>query len=256
MAGIMSYDSNSISTLFSSLGSRSNKNTTTDMLGISYTDYATIRSGSYFKLLRSYYSEGSNKTDSTSSNKTSTSTAKDTTAKLAATRQSAEDLKSSADKLLEKGSKSLFHQTTSTDADGKTTTKYDTDKIYSAVKEVVSNYNSLIDKAGDSNVTGILSAAASMTNMSKANAGLLSSIGITRAEKNKLVLDEETFKKADMSTVKSLFHTTGSYGYQISAQASMIDYYASNEAGKSNTYSKNGMYTYNYNTGEIYNSGF
>ena len=57
-----------------------------------------------------------------------------------------------------------------------------------------------------------------------------------------------------MNQVKSTFNTSGSYGYQISAQASMIDYYAQNEASKANTYNRNGMFTYNYNTGDIYSS--
>ena len=55
MATISGYDSASIGVLFSSLNTKSGSGTT-DLLGINYTDYATIRSGSYFKLLKSYYS--------------------------------------------------------------------------------------------------------------------------------------------------------------------------------------------------------
>ena len=65
---------------------------------------------------------------------------------------------------------------------------------------------------------------------------------------------EKAFKSADMTTVSSLFHSTGSYGYQISASASMIYYYADLESTKSNTYQGNGTYTYNYATGELYNT--
>lgn len=54
MASISGYDSSSLGVLFSSL----NRNNTTssllgggsDLLGINYSDYATIRNGSYFKL--------------------------------------------------------------------------------------------------------------------------------------------------------------------------------------------------------------
>lgn len=246
MSTISGYDSSSISTLFSSLSASTKKTSSADLLGISYTDYATIQNGAYYKLMKNYY------TDVESS--TSTSTAKDSTKTLAQLEEQSTDLKDAADKLLEKGTDSLFNKTTTTDANGKTTSSYDTDKIYDAVSDFVENYNSLIDTTGDSSVTGVLTAASSMVNMTKANASLLSSVGITIDDDNKLVIDEETFKAADMSTVKSLFNSTGSYGYQISAQASMIDYYAENEASKSNTYTGTGMYTYNYATGEIYSS--
>ena len=61
MASISGYDSSSLGVLFSSL----NRNNTTssllgggsDLLGINYSDYATIRNGSYFKLLSAYYSK-------------------------------------------------------------------------------------------------------------------------------------------------------------------------------------------------------
>ena len=42
--------------------------------------------------------------------------------------------------------------------------------------------------------------------------------------------------------------------YQVSAKASLADYYAEREASKGNTYGNTGTYTYNYNTGEIYNT--
>ena len=74
--------------------------------------------------------------------------------------------------------------------------------------------------------------------MTKGNESLLNSVGISIDSKtNKLSIDETAFKKADMSVAKSLFNGAGSYGYQVSAKASMINYYAQNEALKANTYS-------------------
>ena len=59
MATISGYDSSSIGVLFSSLNSgRTNTSTmfgTSDLLGINYSDYATIRNGSYTKLMKAYY---------------------------------------------------------------------------------------------------------------------------------------------------------------------------------------------------------
>ncbi len=54
MRGISMYDSSSVSTLFSSLGS--SKSTGSGLFGINLSEYASIRSGSYGKLMRSYFS--------------------------------------------------------------------------------------------------------------------------------------------------------------------------------------------------------
>ena len=48
--------------------------------------------------------------------------------------------------------------------------------------------------------------------------------------------------------------TAAPFGYQIKIQASLTQTYAKTEAARANTYGKNGVYTCNYNMGEIYNS--
>ena len=65
MRGISSYDSSSISMLFSSLGS-SSKSINSGTLGINLSDYASIRSGSYSKLMKSYYKLDSSDTKTSS----------------------------------------------------------------------------------------------------------------------------------------------------------------------------------------------
>lgn len=252
MATISGYDSSSLSILFSSLNNSKTNSSTTDLLGINYSDYATIRSGSYYKLMKAYYStDASEEVSSIASNKT-TSTSKDDAKTLTKIESAAEDMKASSDALLETGSKSVFKTERVTDEKGNVTTQYDTDAIYKAAKQFVSDYNSLLDNASDSNTSNISSAAERLTSMTDTKAKLLASVGITIDEDNHLKIDEETFKAADMATVKSLFNERGGYGYQVSAQASMINYYAENEASKSNTYTSSGTYTYNYNTGSLY----
>lgn len=248
MAAISGYDSNSISTLFSGLNS-SRKSGATDLLGISYTDYATIKGGSYFKLMKAYYSDSD-----ASKAITSTATSKDDTKTLAQIEDATDSLKNAADALLEKGSKSVFNKVSVKDESGKTSQQYDTDAIYKKVSNFVDSYNSVVSKTADANTTGILTSVSSMVNTTKANSAMLSKLGITIGSDNKLSIDETTFKKADMNTVKSMFNGQGSYGYAVSAKASMANYYAENEASKANTYAKSGMYTYNYSTGDIYNT--
>ena len=226
---------------------------TSDLLGINYSDYATIKNGSYTKLMKAYYTKEASG-DSTSSSITSTSTSKDSSKTLANIESAAEDLNKASEALRTNGDKSLFTKKQVTDKDGKVSYEYDTDKIYKAVSEFVDSYNKMLKEGGDSNTNSILRSTKSMVNLTKANSSMLGSVGITIGTDNKLSIDETAFKKADMNTVKSLFHTAGGFGYQTSVQAGMIESYAKSEAEKANTYNKSGMYTYNYTTGEIYNT--
>lgn len=257
MATISGYDSSSIGVLFSSLNSGSTKTSTmfgtSDLLGINYSDYATIKNGSYTKLMKAYYAKEASG-DSSSSSITSTSTSKDSSKTLANIESAAENLKKASEALRTNGDKSLFTKKQVIDKDGKVSYEYDTDKIYKAVSEFVDSYNKMIKEGGDSNTNSILRSTKSMVNLTKANSSMLGSVGITIGTDNKLSIDETAFKKADMNTVKSLFHTTGGFGYQTSVQAGMIESHAKSEAEKASTYNKAGMYTYNYTTGEIYNT--
>ena len=65
-----------------------------------------------------------------------------------------------------------------------------------------------------------------------------------------------SFKGADTEKVKSLFNGTGSYAYSVATKAAMTESYAKSEAAKSNTYTKNGTYNYNYNSGNIFTDMF
>lgn len=258
MATISGYDSASIGMLFSSLNNNRMNNGMSmfgggmDMLGINYNDYATIRNGSYHKLLSAYYSKDGVSDEIKSA--LSTSTSKDDAKTLARIEDAAGAMKDSAEKLLVSGKDSVFNKVTTKDKDGAETTDYDKDAIYKAVSAFVEDYNNLIDTAADSDTMNILRGARSMVNYTKANERMLGKMGITIGADNKLTVDEKAFKDAKMEDVKALFGTRGSYGYRVETQAALIDTYAKSEAAKSNTYGKNGVYTYNYNTGKIYNS--
>ena len=247
MASISGYDSSSLGVLFSSL----NRNNTTssllgggsDLLGINYSDYATIRNGSYFKLLSAYYSK-SDSTDSATKVSPSISTAKDDAKTLTRIESAAESTEKSLSKLTATGKE-----------DGTKTQEYDRDAIYKAVKSYVDDYNSLLDRADDSKTKSILRAANSLKSNARANEKTLEKAGITVDADDRLSVDEKSFEKADMDKLKSLFTTHGSYATQTNVDLLKIASNAKSEAAKANTYSKNGMYTYNYSTGDLYNSG-
>lgn len=256
MRGISMYDSSSVSTLFSSLGS--SKSTGSGLFGINLSEYASIRSGSYGKLMRSYFSmdstKGTSKSDDSTKNTiedlaTTTSTSKDSTKTLAAIESDAKELTDSTKALYTRSNNKVFTK----DSGG----SYDTDKIYKAVKRFADDYNSMLDTAGKSSTNRISRSVSSMKNETSYNEKPLKEIGITVDEKTgKLSVDETTFKSADTEKVKSLFNGTGSYAYSVATKAAMTESYAKSEAAKSNTYTKNGTYNYNYNSGNIFTDMF
>ena len=256
MRGISMYDSSSVSTLFSSLGS--SKSTGSGLFGINLSEYASIRSGSYGKLMRSYFSmdstKGTSKSDDSTKNTiedlaTTTSTSKDSTKTLAAIESDAKELTDSAKALYTRSNNKVFTK----DSGG----SYDTDKIYKAVKRFADDYNSMLDTAGKSSTNRISRSVSSMKNETSYNEKPLKEIGITVDEKTgRLSVDETTFKSADTEKIKHLFNGTGSYAYSVATKAAMTESYAKSEAAKSNTYTKNGTYNYNYNSGNIFTDMF
>ena len=256
MRGISMYDSSSVSTLISSLGS--SKSTGSGLFGINLSEYASIRSGSYGKLMRSYFSmdstKGTSKSDDSTKNTiedlaTTTSTSKDSTKTLAAIESDAKELTDSAKALYTRSNNKVFTK----DSGG----SYDTDKIYKAVKRFADDYNSMLDTAGKSSTNRISRSVSSMKNETSYNEKPLKEIGITVDEKTgKLSVDETTFKSADTEKIKNLFNGTGSYAYSVATKAAMTESYAKSEAAKSNTYTKNGTYNYNYNSGNIFTDMF
>lgn len=236
---IGSYNSDSIGTLFSSLSS-SSRYSSTSLSGIyeNLGELSSVKSGSYYKLLRAYY-------EKEDAGETSTSISNSTTKELATQKSASEDLIESASNLYKNSS--LWKK----DDEG----NYDMDAIYNAVSAFVDDYNSTIKAASSSEVTSIANAAASMVNQNTTNSSLLKEVGITMDSSTfKLSIDEDAFKNADVSKIKSLFSGTGSYAYQIGAKASMINSAATIEASKANTYTDSGSFSDNYSSGSLYDS--
>ncbi len=249
-----------VSYLFSGLESGAANAAGSDFL----IQYASIKNGSYGKLMKAYYSEtGSdaaksiaNSTKSDTTGKMSTEDAK----KMTEVQSATDSLKESADFLLEKGSKSVFAKKdiVTKDENGvETTVKgYDTEAIYKAVNDFVTDYNSVIQSVNEVDTNSVLNRTSTMVNASATNKNMLSKIGITINEDNTLSIDKAAFEKADMETVKSMFQNTGAYGYSVSAQASLINFAAEQAISKADTYTVNGTYNNAYNTGNLFNTYF
>lgn len=257
------------SMLFSSLPTSSN-NVTSSIFGsssssssFSLSDYALIKSGSYGKLMKAYYSQDSSSSSSSAVSKlVSSSSSSDQATTITALKSSSDKLTEAASDLVATGKDSLFTEKdiTTKDENGvETTTQgYDKDAIYKKVSEFVDAYNSLLTAAGKSDNSKVLSTGANMTTMTAANEDMLAKIGITIGEDNKLSVDESAFKNADMNTVKTMFNGVSSYAYNVQTKASFINMYAKEDAAKtSGIYAQNALYNNSYSSsGYLFDSLF
>lgn len=229
--------------------------------GVDLSTYASIKNGSYKKLMRQYYAQNStgtnNSSDSSNTKKTdSNSTKTDKTVSknknnAISVRDDAEQLSKTVTKL---GKASLWEKKEVKQEDGTVKEEYDKNAIYKAVSEFVKDYNALVDSAGDSEDSKVLRTASNMVSYTKANADMLDRIGISIGKDNKLSIDETAFKDSSMASVKSAFQGGGSYGRSIASSATMMYGSAISQLAKLSTtslYGSNGSYS--YITGSTYN---
>lgn len=123
------------------------------------------------------------------------------------------------------------------DEDGNET--YDVKKILSTAKSFVNNYNTMFDKAESSSNSGVLSNLSYIRNRTSNNTKALKEFGISVDKKGRLSLDEDTFKKADMSKVQDFFKDYGSY---VASNASRVDYYMNTKANAASGYTPKASY--------------
>ncbi len=196
-------------------------------------DYAAIKNGSYKKLLKAYYAKQDAEKSAVSG---------DSMKKSALMKSGADALKKSANAL---NNDALWEKKQITKTDEKigeetTVEDYDWNAITKAVKSFVEDYNNVVELAGNSDSKDVLRNAVWMTGLADTNSNLLSKIGITVGKGNQMELDEDTLKKADISTLKTLFSGHNSLADKMATKANSI---ANAAARTSGTYKSNGTYS-------------
>lgn len=211
---------------------------TTNSSGNLLSDYASIKNGSYGKLMKAYYAKQDAENASASG---------DSKQKLTLMRSSADSLKKSADAL---NNSSLWEKKKIKKKDEKTGEEtevedYDWNAITKAVKSFIADYNAVVGQAGDSDTKNVLRNAAWMTGITDSTEKLLAKVGITIGKGSKLELDEDALKEANITTLKSLFTGTGSFADKISQKAGSLSIVAANAAAKvkGTTYTSKGGYS-------------
>lgn len=220
-------------------------------------NYSGMNVGTYGNLMKAYYGSGKStaKTLTTGINKRNTYT--NPFNSLNKVSSSTTDLKTSLNKLTAVGKNSVFEKKAVKQESGQTTYEYDKDAIYNASSDFVKSYNSTIDSGLYSTSSTVKTNIASMSRLTGYMKGSLEKIGITQDKQGKLYIDEETFKAADMDTVKNLIGPRGLTS-SISYNASRIQSAASNEMlfGTSRMYGSTGMYSNLLGLGNFFNSYF
>jgi hypothetical protein len=212
---------------YSSLLSSGSSSSSSSGISSLLSDYASIKNGSYGKLMKAYYGKTSASDDSTSSSSTSsTSSETDKTSASAA---------SSAYKSAEKLTTFDFSEDNVDDA-------------YTAVSDFITNYNSMMKNASSSSNTSVQKQAQYLYDTMYSNYKLFANVGITLNSDRTLSINEDTFKNSfessEIGTVKTLFNGTGSFADQVSSRASQIYRYASDgQSITAKSYTSSGTYS-------------
>ena len=199
----------------------------------SLSDYAMIKNGTYGKLTKAYYAKEKAESRAASS---------DSSTKLTSMAQNSASISKSAQALMKD---SLWQKKTITEKDeksGETVTKedYDWKAITKALKSFVNDYNTTIESAGESDTKDVLRNAVWMTKTSFAYEKTLAKAGITISGNNKLELDEDELKNADIASLKNLFTGNNSFAEKIMTKGNTI---ARAAAGAGGTYTSSGSYS-------------
>lgn len=253
---------NDYSFLFNSLNNNSNRsgfnNGNNIFNAIDLGEYYSIKSGNYGKLLKAYYTETDSKrvdsADDTDNKKDILK--KDTEVeKLTEVKESASVLDTSAEKLITRGTDSLFREKEITvkDENGNdmTVMGYDTDAIHKAVKDFATNYNSFIKSMEDADSAKLNRELDNMTAVVSAYTQALKDVGIQVNKDNTLSIDENVLKAASVANVKKLFNGNASFAYKVSSRVSMMGASAESEANIRKNYNSAGRYQNALTTGNL-----
>ena len=212
----------------------------TESTGFSLNDYASIKNGSYGKLMKAYYKEQK------SDGKTAEDVKKETQSKgteYSEIASLADKFGKTADKLL---SSDLFElkDVTRTDENGveNTTKEYDRDGIVSALKDFAKSYNDFMKKATNSTNKNVARRAENLVGQMNTYYKQLSAVGVKFADDGTISIDEDKVNKVVVSALKRAFSGQDSMLGQIASKVSQIGTAATSAAKNLSGYTNKGSY--------------
>ena len=97
----------------------------------------------------------------------------------------------------------------------------------------------MFEAAKSSTNSGVASNLSYIKEKTEKNKEALAQFGISLDANNKMKIDEDTFKKSDMSDVQKFFKD---YGSSVATNASLVDHYLTSMAKNANGYTSAGAY--------------
>ncbi len=171
------------------------------------SDYASIKNGSYGKMMKSYYAKINEEEEGSTSK--STSEKKETDGATA----------SAARKFYETAGSMNSLDFSYENIDG----------LYDSVSAFIKDYNTMIKNASNSKSADVKAQADAINDMTYSNYKLLAKIGITMNSDRTLSINEDTFKKVNektgatnVPTMKTLFQGYGSYADKLTDKMSKL----------------------------------
>lgn len=230
--GVNSY-SDSFNFFDSYMGTSSSGSSSFSGLSSSLLDLQMIKSGTYKKALKAYYAKNpvTKSDDSDSKESIKESGKADSAANLSTMKSASQKLNESVAKL----QKTDYSKVESPE------------DMLEDVKSLISNYNSTVNAAKNLNSYSILQTTVWMQGDVSTTSGLLGQMGISVNADNTLSLDEDKFKEAKLSTIKSAFSSGMSFASRLSQKASSLSNQSANQIAENTgkkTYTSSGTIKY------------
>lgn len=214
---------NSVSSLFSSLNKANNNSSDPSLFGVNLSDYSSVKSGSYYKLMKKYYSN-----DNTASEDDYATYIKKqdiTSDKAAAASSSINDL-----------------------MDEKFTDE-NRESVNEKISKMVDDYNSMVKNATNSDSSSIKQKATWMTNLVSQYSDVLKTAGISINSDKTLSIDKDSLNKADMTSLKNTFGSNAnSFANKVLYKSEQIYSLAKTYGSSATAYTSNGTYSRDYSS--------
>lgn len=203
---------NSSMNLFGSTNKKTNSYY--DRISLLVTNYATIKNGVFFNALKNYYNNKKQDASSTEDKEIlqskNLSNFKDTLSNIKGDENSI--------KLAINSAKSSAR----VNAINGSSDKSYMDKVVNAVSDFANSFNDMLDNTKDLTSTKVLRNVVLMTDTTNFNSQSLSEIGITVGSNNRLSVDKDKLKNADINQIESVFGHN-SYGEYIAQKSSSLN---------------------------------
>lgn len=213
------------------MGMSSTQSSSSSGLSSSLLDLQMIKSGSYKKALKAYYAKNPVKKSEDSKESIKESGKADSAANLSTMKSASQKLNDAVTKL----QKTDYSKVKSPE------------DMLDDVKSMISSYNSTVNAAKNLNSYSILQTTVWMTGNVSKSSGILGKMGISINEDNTLSLDEDKFKKAQLSAIKSAFSSGTSFASRLSQKAASLSNQSANQIAENTgkkTYTSSGTIQY------------